>query len=36
MIATSGYGTDIVAINRGWVTIPDGSTTYKVLQGMLF
>src|SRR5690242_13792317 len=36
IIATSGYGTDIVAINRDWLTIPDGMTTYKVLQGMLF
>lgn len=34
--ATSGYGTDIVAVSRDWGTVPDNTTTYKVLQGMLF
>jgi hypothetical protein len=36
IIAISGYGTDIVAVNRDWGTVPDNSTTYKILQGMLF
>jgi hypothetical protein len=36
IIATSGYGTDVVAISRDWATIPDNTTTYKILQGMLF
>src|SRR5215469_2110713 len=36
IIATSGYGTDMVAINRDWVTVPDNTTTYNVNQGMIF
>jgi hypothetical protein len=32
----SGYGTDTVAVSRNWGTIPDNTTTYKILQGMLF
>jgi hypothetical protein len=36
IIATSGYGTDVVAVNRDWSTIPDASTLYNVSQGMLF
>lgn len=36
IIAVSGYGADTVAVNRDWSTIPDGTTTYKILQGMLF
>ena len=36
IIATAGYGTDVVAVSRDWATVPDGTTTYKVLQGMLF
>jgi hypothetical protein len=36
IIATVGYGTDIVAVSRDWGTVPDNTTTYKVLQGMLF
>lgn len=35
IIATSGYGTDIVAINRDWGTVPDNTTTYDVHHGML-
>ena len=27
---------DVVAVNRDWGTIPDNTTTYKILQGMLF
>jgi hypothetical protein len=34
--ATAGYGTDVVAVSRDWGTVPDNTTTYKVLQGMLF
>ena len=36
IIATSGYGTDVVAVNRDWGTIPDNTTSYKIFQGMLF
>jgi len=36
IIATSGYGTDLVAVSRDWVTIPENTTTYKILQGILF
>jgi hypothetical protein len=36
IIATSGYGVDMVAVSRDWSTIPDNTTTYKILQGMLF
>jgi hypothetical protein len=36
IIATSGYGSDVVAVSRDWGTIPDNTTTYKVLQGMVF
>jgi hypothetical protein len=36
IIATAGYGTDIVAVSRDWGTVPDATTTYKILQGMLF
>ena len=36
IVATSGYGTDVVAVNRDWATVPDNTTTYKILQGMLF
>jgi hypothetical protein len=36
IIATVGYGTDIVAVSLDWGTVPDDTTTYKILQGMLF
>jgi len=36
IIATTGYGTDFVAVNRDWSTVPSNATTYDVLQGMLF
>lgn len=36
IIATAGYGTDLVAVSRSWSTVPDNTTTYKILQGMLF
>ncbi len=36
IVATSGYGTDVVAVNRDWGTVPDNTTTYKIVQGILF
>jgi hypothetical protein len=36
IIATTGYGSDVVAVSRDWSTVPDGTTTYKIVQGMLF
>jgi hypothetical protein len=40
IIATSGYGTDTVAVSRDWTTpsgsIPDATSIYSILQGMLF
>lgn len=36
IIAVSGYGTDVVAVSRNWGTIPDATTTYNVMEGMLF
>ena len=36
IIATSGYGTDVVAVNRDWGTVSDNTTTYKIVQGILF
>jgi hypothetical protein len=34
--AISGYGTDFVATNRPWTTLPDATTTYEVATGMVF
>jgi hypothetical protein len=36
IVATSGYGTDVIAVSRDWGTVPDNTTTYKILQGMFF
>ena len=36
IIATSGFGTDVVAVNRDWTVVPDATTTYDINQGMLF
>jgi hypothetical protein len=36
IIAIAGYGTDIVAVSRDWSVIPDNSTTYKILNGVMF
>jgi len=36
IIATTGYGNDVVAVSRDWSAVPDNTTTYKILQGMLF
>src|SRR6478672_8376639 len=33
VVATAGYGTDVVAVSRDWNTVPDNTTTYKVVQG---
>ncbi len=33
---TAGYGTDLVAINRDWATIPTSSATYDLAYGFLF
>jgi hypothetical protein len=30
------YGTDIIAVNRNWGTVPDNTTTYEVATGMVF
>jgi hypothetical protein len=30
------YGTDVIAVNRNWGTIPDSTTTYEVATGFLF
>lgn len=34
--AITGYGTDVVAVNRNWNTLPDATTTYEVANGMVF
>ncbi len=37
IVATSGYGTDVAAVNRDWSpSFPDNTTTYKIVQGILF
>ncbi len=36
IIAVSGYGTDFVGVSRNWGSVPDNTSTYKILQGMLF
>jgi hypothetical protein len=36
IIAASGYGTDFVGVNRDWGTLPDATTTYVVVEGLLF
>lgn len=30
------YGTDIIAVNRNWGTLPDNTTTYECATGFLF
>jgi len=34
--SAGAYGTDVVAINRDWGTIPDATTTYDISYGMVF
>ncbi len=36
IVATSGYGTDVVAVSRDWSTIPDATSTYDVAPGLVF
>ncbi len=36
IVAITGYGADVVAVSRDWGTIPDATSTYNILQGMLF
>jgi hypothetical protein len=36
IIALTGYGTDIVGVSRDWTTVPDDTSVYNILQGMLF
>ena len=40
IVATSGYGADVVAVNRDWTvpsgSVPDNTSVYSVLEGMLF
>jgi len=36
IIDVTSYGTDIVAVNRDWGTIPDATSVYSLLNGMLF
>jgi len=35
-INPGGLGSDYVAVNRDWGTVPDNTTTYNVHEGMLF
>jgi hypothetical protein len=34
--AAGAYGTDVVAVNRDWGTIPDATSTYDIAPGFLF
>lgn len=34
IIATTGYGTDVVAVSRDWSVVPDNTTTYDVWNGI--
>ncbi len=36
IIVTTGYGTDVVAINRDWTAVPDATSVYTIVQGILF
>jgi hypothetical protein len=36
IIATSGYGTDVVAVNRNWSVVPDNTSVYNLMVGFLF
>jgi hypothetical protein len=40
IVATSGYGADVVAVNRDWTvpsgSIPDNTSVYSIFDGMLF
>jgi hypothetical protein len=34
--ASGAYGTDVVAVNRDWGTVPDATSTYTIGYGFLF
>lgn len=34
--SSGAYGTDVVAVNRDWGTIPDATSTYDIAYGFLF
>jgi hypothetical protein len=34
--SAGAYGTDVVAVNRDWGTVPDATTTYDIGYGFLF
>src|ERR1019366_7399741 len=34
--ASGAYGTDVIAVNRDWSTVPDATSTYTIGYGMLF
>lgn len=36
IMATTGYGTDVVAVDSDWSIVPDATTTYDLHEGMLF
>jgi len=36
IIAVSGYGTDVVAVDSDWGTVPSSASTYSIYEGMLF
>lgn len=35
-VGVGQYGTDFIAVNRAWSTVPDNTTTYEVAPGFLF
>ena len=36
IIAVTGYGTDYVAVDSDWGTVPSSATNYSIYEGMLF
>ncbi len=34
--SAAAYGTDVVALNRDWTTVPDATSTYDIAPGLLF
>jgi hypothetical protein len=36
IVQVSGFGTDVVAVNRSWGVVPDNTTVYNVNDGILF
>lgn len=35
-VGAGQYGTDVIAVNRPWGTVPDNTTTYEIGYGMVF